>query len=341
MLSILRATALQDSHPQKTTSWTPQMTRSKTVARRRGTSGAEEERRPRQANGRGRLPFQIMHLQPSLRHPVNAALERSHPCAKTLSMSVPACRLGAHKVIQAPFRSTVRVSLRASAAEYTTLARPTIACTLSELGNERATAYRAAGSEARGDDSAERGSSASPDQDEATETDSVASFKKRVPPSQMHARARRLSAVENGPSATQSGRPAPGRVTFPRSSSSALLHRRRSARERGESRKARAGPGFLPSPTPSTSEKTGDSPFAHSQATTTTFSLSPQRSSSSKNNDAGRHKVAHCCRLEQRGGNETERKGASARIRRTSERRKGAKIPDKWSSDTARETAAI
>lgn len=68
-----------------------------------------------------------MHLQPSLRHPVNAALERSHPCAKTLSMSVPACRLGAHKVIQAPFRSTVRVSLRASAAEYTTLPRPTIA----------------------------------------------------------------------------------------------------------------------------------------------------------------------------------------------------------------------
>lgn len=36
-------------------------------------SSAEEE------NGRGRLAFQIMHLQPSLHHLVNAALERSHP----------------------------------------------------------------------------------------------------------------------------------------------------------------------------------------------------------------------------------------------------------------------
>lgn len=70
-------------------------------AHARGPQADEEEaglsrREDRQASGRGRLPFQIMHLQPSLRHLVNAALERSHPCAKTLSMSVPRCRLGAH-----------------------------------------------------------------------------------------------------------------------------------------------------------------------------------------------------------------------------------------------------
>lgn len=41
-----------------------------------------------QASGRGHLAFQIMHLQLSLRHIVNAALERSHPRAKTLSSAL-------------------------------------------------------------------------------------------------------------------------------------------------------------------------------------------------------------------------------------------------------------
>lgn len=45
MLSILRADG-KDSHPQKTTSWTPQMTRSKTVARRRGTREGGGEKTP-------------------------------------------------------------------------------------------------------------------------------------------------------------------------------------------------------------------------------------------------------------------------------------------------------
>lgn len=43
------------------------------VGEKSAKSSAEEE------NGRGRLAFQIMHLQPSLHHLVNAALERSHP----------------------------------------------------------------------------------------------------------------------------------------------------------------------------------------------------------------------------------------------------------------------
>lgn len=179
-----------------------------------------------------------------------------------------------------------------------------------------------------------------PDRDETTETDSVASFKKRVPPSQTHARARRLSAVENARAARARHKAADERRVALRSP--LFLLRTTSpppecSRKRREPQSA-SGTRVPPLANPFHFRKNWRLSFAHSQATTT-FSFSPQRSS--KNNDAGRHKVAHCCRLEQRGGNETERKGASVRIRRTSERRKGAKIPDKWSSDTAREMAAI
>lgn len=97
--------------------------------------------------------------------------------------------------------------------------------------------------------------------------------------------------------------------------------------EREESRKALGASGTRVPPlaNPFHFRKNCRLSFAHSQATTTTFSFSPQRSSSTKNNDAGRHKVAHCCRLEQRGGNETERKGRvqelGARVKEGKERK--------------------
>lgn len=165
-----------------------------------------------------------------------------------------------------------------------------------------------------------------PDRDETTETDSVASFKKRVPPSQMHARARRLSAVENARAARarHKATSAGSRyVPLPRSSSSALLHRRRSARER-ERRKPQSASGTRVPPlaNPFHFRKNWRFSFAHSQATT--FSFSPQRSSSSKNNDAGRHKVAHCCPLEQRRGKPKERgrvQELGARVKEGKERK--------------------
>lgn len=129
------------------------------------------------------------------------------------------------------------------------------------------------------DDSAMRGSRASPRRDEAdtTTAGSVDNFKKRVAaPRAIFAEARgshdhdagrlpRTHGRADGPSATQSGRPtaaaAPGRLTFPPAHSpphfTATKELEKEGREREAAKlSARAEPGFLPSQTPSTSEKT-------------------------------------------------------------------------------------
>lgn len=85
------------------------------------------------ANGRGRLAFQIMHLQPSLRHLVNAALERSHPCAKTRVR--PLSRIG-----RTSLGRGARVSLRLfrpfASAHAAHLRRRRHKTTLARLGRE-------------------------------------------------------------------------------------------------------------------------------------------------------------------------------------------------------------
>lgn len=132
MLSILRADC-KDSHPKKKTSKS-QVTRSKTA----GSTGNWGRRREDPIGERARTPSIPDNAFTAIATSPCKCSTGTKPSVRKDTFNVrPRLSLGRTYVIQAPFRSTVRVSLRASAADNTLPPRPgrqSSPHTLSELG---------------------------------------------------------------------------------------------------------------------------------------------------------------------------------------------------------------